>query len=61
MSQTDVEELAIALQRAKTFMELKGLQDHHWTAYMHLSDAIYAFERSAKVSAPALRDAADGT
>jgi len=55
-----VEELAVALQRAKMFMELKGLQNHHWNACALLSKAIYSLEASAGLSAPSLRDQEDG-
>lgn len=56
----DLEHLAIDMQRAKTFMEIKDLQRSHWTAYELLSQAIHALEVSAGLSAPALRDAQDG-
>jgi len=56
----DLERLAVDMQRAKTFMEIKDLQRFHWAAYELLSQAIYALEASAGLSAPALRDAQDG-
>jgi hypothetical protein len=57
---TEIEKVAIAMQRIKTWMEAKSLQDKHWPAYWKLSEAIYALEESAHLSAPALRDAEDG-
>lgn len=59
-TRTTEEQLAIMLQRAKTFMELNALQKGHWTSYEYLSEAIYAFEKSAHVDAPALRDEEGG-
>lgn len=51
--------LAIMLQRAKTFMEVHGIQERHWAPYVQLSEAIYTFERLTGLSAPALRDEED--
>lgn len=54
-----IKALAISLQREKTAMEIAGLQVRHWDAYWKLSEAIWTLEKSAGISAPALRDAED--
>lgn len=56
---TPEQQLAVSLQRAKTFMETQGFQNRHWTAYNNLSEAIYALEKSAHLDAPTLRDEED--
>jgi len=54
-----VRELAIALQRQKTAMEVNRLQERYWDAYWKLSEAIWSLEEAAGISAPALRDEED--
>jgi len=59
MSGDTAKRLAVSLQRLKTEMETSGIQTDHWEAYWHLSEAIWALEKSAGLNAPALRDAED--